>query len=68
MTASESPVVPALKSEAVRPRSCAGKALISFVDGGTFGAAIGAIVASAQAVSSFATVRAIDQIQRLHCY
>lgn len=38
-----------------RQLSCLGKALISFVDGGMFGAAIGSIVASAQAVTSVAS-------------
>ena len=34
-----------------RKRSCLGTAIVSFVDGGIFGAAIGSIIASAQAIS-----------------
>ena len=37
-----------------RQLSCLGKTIIAFIDGGSFGAAIGAIVASAQGVSGVA--------------
>jgi len=38
-----------------RQLNCLGKTLVAFVDGGSFGAAIGAIIASAQSVSSLAS-------------
>ena len=38
-----------------RQLNCLGKTIVSFIDGGSFGAAIGAIIASAQGVSGMAS-------------